>query len=108
MVPEADRGGTPGRAVASGAGPASVGSAAATGGEKRAPRVLCWILTYPKAHSTKAVAINATWGRKCTKLIFMTTAHYPDLNTVVVDIGGPEVECARPVICDRRPVICDL
>lgn len=90
VVPEAELTVTPGNVPASMAGSVPVGSAAATVGGKRPLRVLCWILTYPKAHSTKAVAINATWGRKCTKLVFMTTEHYPDLNTVVLDIGGPE------------------
>lgn len=54
------------------------------------PKVLCWILTYPKAHGTKGIAINATWARKCSKLLFMTTEHFEGLNTVALDIGGPE------------------
>eukprot|EP00040_Diaphanoeca_grandis_P043925 m.269514 g.269514 ORF g.269514 m.269514 type:complete len:672 (-) comp84709_c0_seq1:209-2224(-) len=53
-------------------------------------RVLCWILTQPPSHAIKAVAVNNTWGRNCDLLLFMTTAHFDGLNTVVVDIGGPE------------------
>ena len=53
-------------------------------------RILCWILTYPKAHAKKAVYINNTWGRHCDTLMFMTTEHFHGLNTVVVNIGGPE------------------
>lgn len=56
----------------------------------RHPKVLCWILTYPKAHALKAVAINRTWGRHCDRLLFMTTEHHSDLETVVLDIGGEE------------------
>lgn len=56
----------------------------------RGPRVLCWILTYPKAHALKAVAINQTWGRRCDKLLFMTTEPFPGIETIVLDIGGEE------------------
>eukprot|EP00041_Stephanoeca_diplocostata_P021569 m.504026 g.504026 ORF g.504026 m.504026 type:complete len:596 (+) comp21855_c0_seq2:389-2176(+) len=54
------------------------------------PRVLCWILTHPGAHAVKGTAVNNTWGRRCDKLLFMTTQHYAGLNTVVLDIGGEE------------------
>ena len=38
----------------------------------RAVRVLCWVMTTPENHMSKAVHIQATWGRRCTKLIFVT------------------------------------
>eukprot|EP00039_Didymoeca_costata_P013003 m.191595 g.191595 ORF g.191595 m.191595 type:complete len:561 (+) comp15647_c0_seq4:210-1892(+) len=58
--------------------------------EKFDSRVLCWVLTQPKEHDAKATAINNTWGRYCDKLLFMTTAEHDNLETIVLDIGGPE------------------
>jgi hypothetical protein len=52
-------------------------------GGRGAGRVLCWILTYPAASDTKAVAVNRTWGSKCDYLLFMTSGEHVDgLNTV--------------------------
>ncbi|XP_077534709.1 glycoprotein-N-acetylgalactosamine 3-beta-galactosyltransferase 1-like [Haemaphysalis longicornis] len=36
-------------------------------------RVLCWVLTHPKNIRLKARHVAATWGRRCTKLLFMST-----------------------------------
>ena len=36
-------------------------------------RVLCWIMTGPSNHYTKAVHIKKTWGAHCDKLIFMSS-----------------------------------
>lgn len=38
----------------------------------RAVRVLCWVMTTPENHMSKAIHIQATWGRRCTKLLFVT------------------------------------
>lgn len=56
----------------------------------KSPKVLCWILTFPKTHANRAVAVNRTWGRHCTVLLFMTTEQHLDLPTVVLDLGQPE------------------
>lgn len=37
-------------------------------------KVLCWVMTCPNAHQHKAVHILRTWGSRCNKLLFMSTA----------------------------------
>jgi glycoprotein-N-acetylgalactosamine 3-beta-galactosyltransferase len=63
-------------------------------GTKRTPgpagKILCWILTYPGAHDTKARAVNETWGRNCDYLLFVTSAPHATLPTLVVDLKGPD------------------
>ena len=56
----------------------------------KAGRVLCWILTQPTAHATKAKAVNNTWGRDCDILLFGSSARYPDLNIIELDLGAKE------------------
>ncbi|XP_042888170.1 glycoprotein-N-acetylgalactosamine 3-beta-galactosyltransferase 1-like [Penaeus japonicus] len=54
----------------------------------REVRVLCWVLMYPGAHDTKAKPIKATWGKRCNKLIFMSTEDDPSIGAV--DVGSLE------------------
>lgn len=37
-------------------------------------KVLCWVITCPTAHQHKAVHVQKTWGKRCNKLLFMSTA----------------------------------
>ena len=39
---------------------------------ERSVRILCVILTSPDNHLTKAVHVEATWGQRCHKMIFLT------------------------------------
>ncbi|XP_041356277.1 glycoprotein-N-acetylgalactosamine 3-beta-galactosyltransferase 1-like isoform X2 [Gigantopelta aegis] len=40
---------------------------------KRTPRILCFVMTTQQFEATKARAVNATWGRRCAKLLFITS-----------------------------------
>lgn len=48
-------------------------------------RVLCWVLTYPHNHLTKAAAVRDTWGRRCNKLVFISTAPEANLDILLVN-----------------------
>lgn len=49
-------------------------------------KVLCMVTTHPGNHESKAIHIKKTWGKRCNKLIFMTTAEDLQLGTVVLDV----------------------
>ena len=43
------------------------------------PRICCLILTTPKYFSTRAKAVNATWGPRCDKYYFISELHNENL-----------------------------
>lgn len=36
-------------------------------------KLLCWIMTSPENHRKKAFHVKNTWGKRCNKLIFMSS-----------------------------------
>ncbi|XP_026327583.1 glycoprotein-N-acetylgalactosamine 3-beta-galactosyltransferase 1-like [Hyposmocoma kahamanoa] len=49
-------------------------------------RILCWVITHPPNHDKLPVAIKDTWGRKCTKLVFLSTEHDESIPTVKLPV----------------------
>ncbi|XP_073821328.1 glycoprotein-N-acetylgalactosamine 3-beta-galactosyltransferase 1-like [Musca autumnalis] len=49
-------------------------------------RILCWVLTNPQNHDLKAKHIKATWGKRCNKLLFMSTVEDPELGTIALPV----------------------
>ncbi|KAI9551442.1 hypothetical protein GHT06_021775 [Daphnia sinensis] len=47
-------------------------------------RVLCWIMTAPRNHWKKARHVKNTWGKRCNKLIFISTETDNRLPTVKI------------------------
>ncbi|EDV39552.1 uncharacterized protein Dana_GF24418 [Drosophila ananassae] len=51
-------------------------------------RVLCMVLTMPQNHESKASRVKRTWGKRCNKLIFISSQ--ADLELGAIDMGVPE------------------
>ncbi|XP_017017731.1 glycoprotein-N-acetylgalactosamine 3-beta-galactosyltransferase 1-like [Drosophila kikkawai] len=49
-------------------------------------RILCMVLTIPENHETKAAAVKRTWGRRCNKLIFISSQEDKELGAINVHI----------------------
>ena len=47
-------------------------------------KILCWIMISPKYHLTRGVHIKKTWGRKCNKLLFMSSEHDPVIDSIAL------------------------
>nr|XP_027218555.1 glycoprotein-N-acetylgalactosamine 3-beta-galactosyltransferase 1-like [Penaeus vannamei] len=51
-------------------------------------RVLCWVPVSPGLHNKTAVHVKATWGKRCNKLLFISTKD--DASISAVDVGSEE------------------
>lgn len=50
-------------------------------------KVLCMVMTNPSDHKTKAIHIKNTWGKRCNKLLFITTKSDPEFETIVLPLN---------------------
>lgn len=53
-------------------------------------KILCWVFTHPENHYTKVPAVRNTWGRRCNKLLFMSTEEiegFPDVIALPIEDG---------------------
>lgn len=49
-------------------------------------KILCWVFTHPENHKTKAVTVKNTWGKRCNKLLLMSTEEDPEIGTVALPV----------------------
>jgi hypothetical protein len=51
-------------------------------------KILCWVFTHPANHKVRSIHVKNTWGKRCSKLLFMSSEEDPDLPIVVVPGGN--------------------
>jgi hypothetical protein len=47
-------------------------------------KILCWVFTHPANHKVRSIHVKNTWGKRCNKLLFMSSEADPDLPIVVI------------------------
>lgn len=47
-------------------------------------KVFCFVLTQARNHKTKAIHVKKTWGRKCSKLLFVSSQPDDQLDVIIL------------------------
>lgn len=59
-------------------------------------KILCMVMTHPKNHQTKAIHIKNTWGKRCNKLLFISSELDPDLDIALLPFNE-----SRSILWDK-------
>lgn len=49
-------------------------------------KILCWVMTTPANHKTKALHVRRTWGQHCNKLLFVSSQTDVELGAVALPV----------------------
>lgn len=60
-------------------------------------KILCLVFTFPLTHRTKAIHVKNTWGKRCSKLLFVTTKPDPEFDTILVNLTSE----SRTGLCNK-------
>lgn len=63
--------------------PVKAVSEAVSDSKRKVPRLLCLVTTSPKNHKTKAMAVSETWGKKCDRLLFVSSRYESGLPIIL-------------------------
>lgn len=65
-------------------------------------RILCWVMTSPQNHEKKAIHVKKTWGKRCNKLIFISSQKNDTLPSVALNVSeGREHLTAKTMMAFR-------
>lgn len=57
-----------------------------THGNVKVPKVLCWVMTTKQNHDTKAKAVSLTWGKRCDKILFMSSTEDASIGSIALPV----------------------